>query len=88
MRSPVTEATSSAASEPVTVRVQLNDGGSWEVELPAHHAQVTCETLDEIRRVAYLWAAHTRPCELIMRDPYQRVLRRESIEGISTERPY
>ena len=34
MRSPVTEATSSAASEPVTVVVQLNDGGSWEVELP------------------------------------------------------
>lgn len=88
MRSPVTEATSSAASEPVTVRVQLNDGGSWEVELPAQHAQVTCETLDEIRRVAYLWAAHTRPCELIMHDAYQRVLMRESIEGVSGERPY
>ena len=81
MRSHVTDATSSAAGEAITVYVQRNDCGRWEVELPADCARVTCETLDEVRRVAYLRAAHTRACELVIQDAHQRVVGRERIDG-------
>jgi hypothetical protein len=79
MRSHATAAITSG--DPVTISVQRNECGSWEVELPADHARVTCETLDEIRRVAYLRAAHTRSCELVIQDAYQRVIGREAIDG-------
>jgi len=81
MRLHATNATSHAAGEPVTVCVQRNDCGGWEVELPADHARVTCETLDEVRRVAYLHAAHTRPCELVIQDACRRLVGRERIDG-------
>jgi hypothetical protein len=81
MRSHVADSTSCAAGEPITVCVRRNGCGSWEVELPADDARVTCETLDEVRRVAYLRAAHTRPCELVIQDAHQRVLEREQIDG-------
>jgi hypothetical protein len=42
---------------------------------------VTCETLDEAQRVAYLCAAHLHPCELVVRDACHRVLHREFIDG-------
>jgi hypothetical protein len=45
-----------------TVQVRLNRHGDWDVALP-DGAVVTCETLAEARRVAYLSAAHRHPCE-------------------------
>ena len=66
---------------PVTVRVDPNGRGAWEVVMPDQHEPVTCGTLDDARRVAYLCAAHRRPCELIVRDAYHRVLHHELING-------
>jgi hypothetical protein len=71
----------SARSTPRTVRVDLNRRGVWEVALSDRRERVPCETLDDARRVAYLCAAHTRPCELIVCDAYHRVLQREFING-------
>jgi hypothetical protein len=81
MRSHLPDFTSSAADEPITVFVQRNTVGDWEFELPADHALVTCETLDEALRVAYLWAAHTRSCEVIVQDTFRGLLSYEQIEG-------
>ena len=81
MRSHLTDVTSSAADEPITVFVQRNGVGNWEFELPADRGLVTCETLDEARRVAYLWAAHSRSCELIVQDTCQGLLTYERIDG-------
>ncbi len=61
------------------VRVDLNTHGEWEIELPDQSEPVTCETLEDAQRVAYLCAALRTPCELIVCDGYHRVLRREVI---------
>ena len=66
---------------PRTVRVELNRRGEWEIQLPNEHRRVACETLEDAQRVAYLNAAHHRPCELIVCDAYHRVLRHELIAG-------
>ena len=66
---------------PLTVRVDLNRLGGWEIVLPGERDHVTCETLDEARRVAYLCAVHRHPCELVVCDAYHRVLHRELIDG-------
>ena len=65
----------------VTVRAQRTLRGRWEVLLPGRRGGITCETLDEAQRVAYLAVAHTRPCELIVRDAYHRVIHHELIDG-------
>jgi hypothetical protein len=70
-----------ALTGPVTVRVDLNGRGAWEVAMPGKREPVTCETLDDARRVAYLCVAHMRPCELIVCDAYHRVVHREFING-------
>ena len=49
--------------------------------MPDQRERVMCETLDDARRVAYLCAAHARPCELIVRDAYHRVIHHELING-------
>ena len=64
-----------------TVRVDLNVHGAWDVALTGQDARITCDTLDDAREVASKFAAHRRPCELIVRDAYHRVLRREFIGG-------
>jgi len=56
------EAREDMASDPVTVRVEHNASGS-QVTLPDDSRRVTCETLDDARRIAYLCAAHTRRCD-------------------------
>ena len=63
---------------PVTVRVDRTGRGAWEVAMPDQRELVTCETLDDARRVAYLCAARRRPCELIVCDAYHRVLHTSS----------
>ena len=65
----------------VAIRVQRTLRGRWEVTVPGQRKGITCETLDEARRVAYLTVAHTRPCELIVHDAYHRVLDCELIDG-------
>jgi hypothetical protein len=56
------EAREDMASDLVTVRVEHNASG-WQVTLPDDSRRVTCETLDDARRIAYLCAAHTRRCD-------------------------
>ena len=65
--------------DPLAVRVDRNGRGEWGRE------PVTCETLDDARRVAYLCAAHRRPCEPIVCDAYHRVLDHEFINGRAAE---
>jgi hypothetical protein len=54
--------------------------GSWEVVLPDGRAGVACETLDDARRLAFLYAARILPCELVVRDAYHRVIDHEMID--------
>ena len=70
---------SSRRTELTTVQVDLTGRGAWEVAAPAEHAHIDCATLDEARIIAYRWADERRPCELIVRDAYHRVLRREIV---------
>jgi len=65
----------------VTVCVQHDPRGRWEVVLPGRRGRIACETLEDARRIAYLSVAHTHDCELVVRDAYNRVLQRELIEG-------
>ena len=57
--------------------------GDWEVSLPDGRTCVTCETLDDARRLAYLHAARILPCELVIRDAYHRVVDHEIIDRAS-----
>ena len=61
------------------MRINRNTSGMWEVELPDQDARVRWETLDDARRVAYLYAACKRPCDLIVRDSYDQVVRHEHV---------
>ena len=70
-----------APPEPITVQVDRTGRGAWAVAMPGQRERVTCETLDDARRIAYLSAARRRPCELIVCDAYHRVLHRELIES-------
>jgi len=65
----------------IKVCVDFNYRGAWDVELPYEAKPVMCRTLDEATRVAYRCAADRRPCELIVRDAYHRVVRRELVDG-------
>ena len=73
-----------AAMTRVTVRVDRTRLGAWEVAMPDERELVTCETLEDAERVAYLCAARVRPCELIVCDAYHRVLHRVLIDGHDT----
>jgi hypothetical protein len=64
-----------------TVRVDHSVGGAWDIALSDQREHVVCKTLDEASAVAYRCAADRRPCELVVRDAYHRVLRRELING-------
>jgi hypothetical protein len=65
----------------MTVRVDFNVRGAWVIELSDQGERVTCKTLEEATRAAYRSAADKRPCELIVRDAYHRVLHHELING-------
>jgi hypothetical protein len=70
-----------AGSGVVTVQIRFDGRGRWAVRMPRTEGQVTCETLDDARRVAFLCAARGRSCELIVYDAYDRVMQREFVEG-------
>jgi hypothetical protein len=64
--------------DPRTVHVDMSVRGAWEVALPDRE-RVRCETLEDASRVAYRCATDRRPCELIIRDAYHRVLQRQLV---------
>lgn len=66
---------------PITVCVLHHPRGRWEVLAPGRRGRISCETLEDARRIAYLSVAHARDCELIVRDAYNRVVEHEPIDG-------
>jgi hypothetical protein len=64
---------------PPVVSIDPDGRGAWEVVLPESRDHVFCATLEDARRVAYGGVASRRPCELIVRDAYHRVIKREVI---------
>ena len=70
-----------APMSPVTVRIDRTGRGAWEVAMPNQRERVTCETLEDARRVAYLCVVPGRPREVIVCDAYDLVLHHEPING-------
>jgi hypothetical protein len=65
----------------MTVCVQHHPRGRWDVIVPGQRGRISCETFEDARRIAYLAVAHTHPCELIVRDAYNRIVQHELIDG-------
>ena len=65
------------------VHVDCDAGGRWHVAPSAEEGERLCTTFAEASRIASDWADEHRPCELIVRDAYHRVVRRELINGES-----
>jgi hypothetical protein len=63
---------------PPAVRVDRSYRGGWEVLLPDGRPCIVCDTLDDARRQAHIYADR-QPCELVIRDAYHRVIDRASI---------
>jgi hypothetical protein len=82
MRSETESPASAAGFEaPVIVRIQHDSDGRWNVTAVGAQRPISCETLDDARRVAYLSFAHAHRCELIIRDVERHVLHRELIQA-------
>jgi len=64
-----------------SIRVDFDGQGGWEVDLD--ESRIMCASLADARRIALLKAAHRRPCELVVRDAYHRVIEREHIDAVS-----
>lgn len=64
----------------ITVSVDPDGRGAWEVTVRNELSHVACRTLDDARKVAYRSASGRRPCELIVRDAYHRVIQRTVID--------
>lgn len=60
-----------------TIHVEFDAHGHWDVDVSEPESHATCESLDAARRLAYRTAAERRPCELVVRDAYHRVVWRE-----------
>lgn len=63
----------------LTVRVDFSGRDGWAIVLPEESERVTCDTLEDARRVAYTWAQDRSPCEVVVCDAYHRVLYREVV---------
>ena len=70
-----------ARTTEITVLVEPNRGGAWELTVPDEHTRVVYPTLADAKRQARSIAG-TRPSELIIRDAYHRLLEHER-HGIS-----
>jgi hypothetical protein len=55
-------------------------GGMWRVTIPGMPEGQRCANLRDARTVAYAWAIEHRPCQLVVRDAYHRVLADEVLE--------
>ena len=62
-----------------SVQVCADHRGGWEVELP-DDAHVSCQTLAEARALALRYATQMQPCDLVVRDAYDRVLQRQLVQ--------
>lgn len=67
-------------THPMMVSVDPNGRGAWEVAHPDADRRVTCQTLEDAKKVAHQ-AAGRGSCELIVHDAYHRVIERETIGG-------
>jgi hypothetical protein len=65
------------------VRVNVSRRGGWQVALPDRQERVTCQTLEEARRLAMRSAEAAHPCELVVCDAYHRVLDRQFIDAVA-----
>lgn len=68
----------------VTVHSCIDSRGDWDVEFPDRDTRVTCRTIGEARSLALEYAAKApQPCEVIVRDAYDRVMLRALIDRSS-----
>ena len=67
-------------SSHVTVNVECGRRGRWQVAVPDRQQPVVCETLSDAIRVGYSSARRQRGCEIVVRDAYYRVVRREVVD--------
>jgi hypothetical protein len=68
------------SQSPITLCIDPDGRGAWDLVISEDMEHVSCATLDDAKRVAYRRAADRRPCELIVRDAYHRVIDRELID--------
>lgn len=71
-------------TDPVTISVDPNGRGAWNVAVPDVPLKVACDTLEAARTLAHLNAAHGRRRELIVHDAYHRVIQREILHDGSS----
>lgn len=64
----------------ITICLDLNNHGRWDVSVPGESRHIECASLPDARATAYEWAAARRPCQLIVRDAYHRVLAHEVLD--------
>lgn len=64
----------------ITMLVDLNRNGNWEVELSDDQRAIECETLEQALRVAYLYAYRQGVCDLVVRGMQHRVLHPELVD--------
>src|SRR4029079_7980560 len=65
----------------ITVSVDPDGRGAWEVTVRNELSHVACGTLDNARKVAQRSPSGRRPSELIVRDAYHRVIQRTVIDA-------
>ena len=70
-------------TDPVTICVDPNGRGAWSVAIPDAPRRITCENLEDARRVGHLSVADGRQCELVVHDAYYRVIGREIVHDRS-----
>ena len=68
------------SQSPITLCIDPDGRGAWDLVISEDLEHVSCATLDDAKRVAYRRAADRRPCELIVRDAYHRVIGRELLD--------
>ncbi len=69
-------------SEPYSSTINVERGRRGDGRVASdENGPVSCETLGDAKRVAYILAAGRQPCQLVVRDAYHRVVARELIEA-------
>lgn len=63
------------------VSIDPDGRGAWQVVLADTDDHVVCKTLHDARQIAFRTAARQRPCELIVRDAYHRVIQAEIVDA-------
>lgn len=64
-----------------TVDIRHRSRGGWEVALRDRTERLRCDTFDDARRLGYQLAARRTPCQLVVRDAYDRVVHRELVSS-------